>query len=269
MSSYSCRLFGNFSTLAPTFAALAVTSLVIFVSSSFTGTKKIAFLVSLFIFGFTVALIFLYSRKGDVNDVISSYSNLSTDLRFALNVLVITVTYFGGAVYIGPPYKIPNENEFLLRTPASCDRVVDFEVPSYLPVKDEEFFDLMFSKITAEIVADLPTIYEMPPEAVKWIERMIKYTVEGGKMNRGLTVVAVQSTFAKFKARPLTDRYYPISILLLTLSFWMPILVVVIIDVVIIDVVVVTVVVDDDHRYHHLRHSAMTLVIHSSSSSRT
>lgn len=54
-------------------------------------------------------------------------------------------------------------------------------------------------RFTAEIVADLPTKYELPQESVEYIDRMIHYTVAGGKMNRGLSCVAVQQTFCKTK----------------------------------------------------------------------
>jgi hypothetical protein len=35
---------------------------------------------------------------------------------------------------------------------------------------------------------------------------MIQYNVAGGKMNRGLTVLDVQQTFAKVQGRPLTNK---------------------------------------------------------------
>jgi len=35
----------------------------------------------------------------------------------------------------------------------------------------------------------MPTTYEMPKAAVDWVEKMVPYTVKGGKMNRGLTVL--------------------------------------------------------------------------------
>jgi farnesyl diphosphate synthase len=66
-----------------------------------------------------------------------------------------------------------------------------------------QFFLCRFRR---EIIADLPTIYEMPAEAVAWVDRMIEYTVAGGKMNRGLSVVAVQQTLAKEKGRKLSNK---------------------------------------------------------------
>lgn len=37
----------------------------------------------------------------------------------------------------------------------------------------------------------------MPSEAVAWVDRMLEYTVAGGKMNRGLTVMSVQQTLTE------------------------------------------------------------------------
>ena len=99
-------------------------------------------------------------------------------------------------------------------------------------------------RITSEIIEDLPGVYEMPAEAVGWVERvryqitflfifisfthkslypiiffrlkspihnthpvqMIEYNVAGGKMNRGLTVLDVQQTFAKAQGKPLSNK---------------------------------------------------------------
>ena len=62
------------------------------------------------------------------------------------------------------------------------------------------------NRIRQDIVADLPTIYEMPSEAVAWVDKMIQYTVAGGKMNRGLSLMAVQKTLSDAKGRALTNK---------------------------------------------------------------
>ena len=64
----------------------------------------------------------------------------------------------------------------------------------------------MLYRFRKEIVADLPTVYEMPDEAVKWVDRMIDYTVAGGKMNRGLALMAVQQTLAQSQGRTLSNK---------------------------------------------------------------
>ena len=64
----------------------------------------------------------------------------------------------------------------------------------------------LYHRFTEEIIADLPTTYELPEESVKYVERMIRYTVAGGKMNRGLSCVSVQRTLCKSKnGRNLND----------------------------------------------------------------
>ncbi|KAJ3012928.1 Farnesyl pyrophosphate synthetase [Thoreauomyces humboldtii] len=48
-------------------------------------------------------------------------------------------------------------------------------------------FNAVFDVIAADIVADLAQ-YNVPPEGIAHVKKMIYYTVPGGKMNRGLTV---------------------------------------------------------------------------------
>lgn len=52
---------------------------------------------------------------------------------------------------------------------------------------------------------ELPTMYGLPKEACSWIERMLKYTVDGGKMNRGLSLVTACKTFSKSKGHQEMD----------------------------------------------------------------
>lgn len=65
---------------------------------------------------------------------------------------------------------------------------------------------LIFCRFTKEIIHDLSTTYEMPSEAVEWVRKMIKYTVDGGKMNRGLATVSVIRTFAEKNGQTLTNK---------------------------------------------------------------
>ena len=47
--------------------------------------------------------------------------------------------------------------------------------------------------------------------------QMIQYNVAGGKMNRGLTVLDVQQTFARVQGRPLSNKVRKLRALFLTL----------------------------------------------------
>jgi hypothetical protein len=46
----------------------------------------------------------------------------------------------------------------------------------------------------------------MPVDAVSWIDRMIQYTVAGGKLNRGLATVAVMRTLTEAAGQSLTPK---------------------------------------------------------------
>lgn len=66
-------------------------------------------------------------------------------------------------------------------------------------------FDLN-CRLCNEIVADLPVTYELNEEGTNWVNRMMQYTVAGGKMNRGLATLSVRNTFAKLVGHTLTNK---------------------------------------------------------------
>lgn len=72
---------------------------------------------------------------------------------------------------------IPNNNESL--SSVNCAEGKD----------DLKDFLEIYPTLISEIIAELPSTYEMPPHAVSWMQKLIDYTVPGGKMNRGLTVI--------------------------------------------------------------------------------
>lgn len=57
-----------------------------------------------------------------------------------------------------------------------------------------------------DIIADFPTLYEMPKEATNYLTLMLEYNVAGGKMNRGLATLDVCKTLAKASGRSLSAR---------------------------------------------------------------
>jgi farnesyl diphosphate synthase len=64
--------------------------------------------------------------------------------------------------------------------------------------KDEikALFERVFEKLVNEIVAELPTTFEMPKPAVEWVREMVNVTVAGGKMNRAIFVYQCAATMA-------------------------------------------------------------------------
>lgn len=67
-----------------------------------------------------------------------------------------------------------------MQTSAAGDEVTAFS-------KDE--FLAMFKGISDELTTGTMPAYEMPKDAVEWVQRALDYTVPGGKLNRGMTVV--------------------------------------------------------------------------------
>ena len=90
-------------SFSPTLAALALTSLVILVSNAFQGPRKIAFQSFFFLSGLSCALTYLVVKQNEMVQFFAAFAKLGGDLRLALSVLVIVVSYFGGAMYIGGP----------------------------------------------------------------------------------------------------------------------------------------------------------------------
>mmetsp|Transcript_60504 Transcript_60504/g.131082 ORF Transcript_60504/g.131082 Transcript_60504/m.131082 type:complete len:430 (+) Transcript_60504:63-1352(+) len=62
--------------------------------------------------------------------------------------------------------------------------------PKYESKDDKKSFMRICDLLVDEAIAELPTMCEMPASEVKWVKDMLDYNVKGGKMNRGLTVVA-------------------------------------------------------------------------------
>jgi farnesyl diphosphate synthase len=60
--------------------------------------------------------------------------------------------------------------------------------------------------LMAEVLEEMPALYEMPPAEVEWVKNMLNYNVVGGKMNRGLMVVESVLELAKFKGHNLSPQ---------------------------------------------------------------
>ena len=81
---------------------------------------------------------------------------------------------------------------------------------SAYPAWDDKDTKGSFMKIcdmlVKEVLEELPPMYEMPANEVKWVERMLNYNVKGGKMNRGLMVVESVKALAAFKGKKLSPQ---------------------------------------------------------------
>jgi farnesyl diphosphate synthase len=66
----------------------------------------------------------------------------------------------------------------------------------------------VYDKIVEYLTKDVLPKYEMLDEAIEWIKKMIDYTVPGGKLNRGLTVVDSYVAIAESKGEAVTAEKY-------------------------------------------------------------
>lgn len=153
------------------------------------------------------SIVYLRSHGAVLNTLWSVFDLLPPNTKFVLSLATICLVYLGGGFYAIPAAgEDADSSAAASETPATSDHVITFDVPDSLPADDKVFFEQMFERFTAEIVADLPTVYELPQEAVNWVAEMIPYTVAGGKMNRGLAVLSVQQTFAKHRGKPVSNK---------------------------------------------------------------
>eukprot|EP01060_Flectonema_neradi_P031218 TRINITY_DN467_c0_g2_i1.p1 TRINITY_DN467_c0_g2~~TRINITY_DN467_c0_g2_i1.p1 ORF type:complete len:379 (+),score=64.76 TRINITY_DN467_c0_g2_i1:70-1206(+) len=63
------------------------------------------------------------------------------------------------------------------------------EYPTYDLDKPQESFLAIREMLITEVTKELPVHYAMPKHETKWVNEMLKYNLEGGKMNRGLMTV--------------------------------------------------------------------------------
>jgi farnesyl diphosphate synthase len=63
-------------------------------------------------------------------------------------------------------------------------------------------FKCVYPMLREDCLSELRDRHELKSEALEWIQGMMDYNVPGGKLNRGTTVLSVQSTL---KGSPLTD----------------------------------------------------------------
>lgn len=180
--------------ITPFLAALAGSSFIILVSNNFSNGKRVALQSALYCIAAAISAAFLFNNVEKLVVIWNVYRTLSYEIKLALAGFIIGCTYFGGALYVSGLPANDDAPANLLSTPASSDCNTSFEVPSTSSEDDLTFFKAMFVRLKNDFVSDLPTVYEMPEEAVKWIDEMIVYTVDGGKMNRGLATLDVCKT---------------------------------------------------------------------------
>ncbi len=78
------------------------------------------------------------------------------------------------------------------------------ETPPASKAEDKERFLAVYATLHAFLADELRARYEAPSDAVKWVGDMVHYTVPGGKLNRGLTVLHTARLVAAARGKTLT-----------------------------------------------------------------
>jgi len=140
--------------LTPLFCALALTSIIIIISNSFGKIGKTYFQALLFGASFAGSLGYLIVKdEQQLKHAWDAFILLSFEIRLAIFVLLVSIVYFGGAMYIASPTTTTTDDDYdskvisyIYSTPASIDNVVGFDIPMKLPEDDTKFFENMLDK---------------------------------------------------------------------------------------------------------------------------
>ena len=75
----------------------------------------------------------------------SAFGDLESEVRLAVTIFMIGLTYFVGGMYLGyDPMGVSGGAAGAM--PASCDKAVTFQVPATLPESDKELFEEIFDR---------------------------------------------------------------------------------------------------------------------------
>jgi hypothetical protein len=139
--------------LIPIVLAFAITNVVILISHSFNGINRFIFQV----FSFTTAVSFsiayiISNHSSELDSFLDAFSNLSSEIRFVISMIVIVAVYFGGGMYYSTPDDLVDSldkrkaNKVVTITPASSDNLTTFKIPENLPTDPKLLFEFMFEK---------------------------------------------------------------------------------------------------------------------------
>jgi hypothetical protein len=122
-------------------------------STNIKGKNKILFQSGLIALATSVAAFFFISHADErsILEFWKIYQRLSYEAKFALGVLTIGATYFGGALYVGNivVHQAPAtgaSSSDILQTPATQSVKPPFDIPDTLDADDKVFFESMLER---------------------------------------------------------------------------------------------------------------------------
>ena len=150
-----------------------------------------------------VAAIAIYPLA--VGGALDTFANvffaLSVPEQAAVLALVFAVVFAAAAIAGTANDSNDNKNN-------SNKKQIPIEYPlaeiSQLTTEAEKF-KCLYPMLREDCLSELRDQHELQPEALEWIAAMMDYNVPGGKLNRGTTVLSVQSTLKNNGSAPLTD----------------------------------------------------------------
>jgi hypothetical protein len=127
--------------MIPSLVALAGASVVAMATSLLPRSHAVVLQGTFFAGALAVSVGYLSTQPYTIERILLLAKSCSDEVRFALTVFIIAIAYFGGSFYVTG--KDPKEKAYK-DMPASCDIVVDFDVPSSIPKEDQALFLQLF-----------------------------------------------------------------------------------------------------------------------------
>ena len=141
-------LIESWNLLRPVCVGLILASTTIILSNSLKSPRKLFFQGLIFAIALISSFLYLtsiYDSSPGLQKALSTFGELESEVRLAVTIFMIGLTYFVGGMYLG--YE-PNDvsGSAVGAMPASCDKATTFHVPATLPETDKEVFEEIFDR---------------------------------------------------------------------------------------------------------------------------
>lgn len=142
-------VFAIWDLVRPVAVGLILASTTIILSNTLGGDKKLIFQGLLFAIALVSSFVYLagaYDSSPGLKGAVSAFGDLESEVRLAITIFMIGLTYFVGGMYLG--YDLTDSLGYGGATamPASCDKTCTFKVPDSLPESDKEVFEEIFER---------------------------------------------------------------------------------------------------------------------------
>ena len=131
---------------SPFIIVLAFSSIVTIFSSFYRSDTQTFIQCSVFSLGLALSVKYLVENSSaETINVLKVLASLKDETKLAVSFVTVAVIYFGSSFYVTSNASNSSDTE-TNQTPASCDSVIQFDVPASLPDDDVKLFDYTFEK---------------------------------------------------------------------------------------------------------------------------